>query len=383
MTQKIFLIAGEASGDALGAGVMRALKDTHGHAIAFFGVGGEQMEAAGLTSLFNYRELSLMGFAEIIPHMFTLKRRINEVASEIERIKPDVVVTIDSPGFNFRVIKQLKKRTTGKPVFIHLVAPTVWAYKPERAKKCAELFDHLLVILPFEPPYFEKEGLKTTTIGHPTAWPDNPKGDGRSFRNRYDIGGDVPVLTVLPGSRPGEIKRHMPIVMETIRQLGAVHPDLTVTMALPDHIAGAVGDYTADCAYRIIMAKSEEKMDAIAAANVALVKSGTVTLDVAHAGIPMIVMYRVNPLSAWLLKRMMLISTVTLVNILEEKQVVPEYLQENANADNLSAALRLLLASKEEQARQKNAFKSALAKLQPAGKGHPASHAAQAISDYL
>ncbi|MGE0753968.1 MAG: lipid-A-disaccharide synthase, partial [Alphaproteobacteria bacterium] len=181
----VYIIAGEASGDFLGGQLMQSLKEKAGRPVKFHGVGGDKMAAHGLTSRFPYHELSLMGFIEILPYAYNLMSRIDTVVEDIRERSPDVVITIDSPGFCFRVVKKLREEKM-RCKFIHYVAPTVWAYKPERAEKCAALFDHMLVLLPFEPPYFTSKGLPCTFVGHPVVAETQP-GNGADFRNKYEI----------------------------------------------------------------------------------------------------------------------------------------------------------------------------------------------------
>lgn len=354
--KKIYLIAGESSGDQLGAALMRELKDA-----AYFGVGGEQMEAAGLQSLFPYHELSLMGFAEVLPHLLHLTARINAVVEDVLIKQPDVVVTIDSPGFNFRVVKKLRERGV-RARFVHLVAPSVWAYKPERAAKTAKLFDTLGVLLPFEPPFFEHEGLPTTFIGHPVA--TRPRGNGAAYRAEKNIPETAPVIALLAGSRSNELRRHMPIFGAAISKVAEVLPQLQLVVPLAERLMPEMLPYFEGCPFPFHMV-TENKSDAIASANVALTKSGTVTLDVAAEGTPMVVAYRANPISAWIVKRMINIPNVCLINIIVNKPVIPEYIQEFCTVDNLAGALMHLLADAPARAAQQAAMREAVALLTP------------------
>ncbi len=376
---RVYVIAGESSGDRLGAGIMRELRNAHPN-IEFNGIGGPDMEAEGLNSLFPYHELSLMGFAEILPKMLHLLGRIGLTVDDISNKQPDILLTIDSPGFTFRVVKKLREQGL-KTSYIHAVAPTVWAYKPERAKKCASLFDHMLVLLPFEPPYFEKEGLHTSFIGHPTVWSGLPNADGAAFRARHKIEPSTPVIAVLPGSRENEIRRHMWLMSQAVNQVAIQNNQAPVLVsAAPEHVRVMMTEYFSSSPFRnILVFDAKEKMDALAAANVALVKSGTVTLDVARAGTPMIVMYKVNPMTAWLLRRLINISHVSLINILQNQIVIPEFLQENATVQKLSSALLQLLQSPDQQRFQREQFVDAIRKMQPPQDQSPFQEAAEKI----
>lgn len=354
-----YIIAGEVSGDRLGAGIMRELKALNPD-IRFAGVGGPMMQAEGLSSLFAYDELALMGFAEILPKLFHLLGRIESTVENIAFKRPDMIVTIDSPGFNFRVVEKARKANIpGK--YVHVVAPTVWAYKEKRAQKCAKLFDHMLVLLPFEPPYFEKVGLPATFIGHPTVAKNQPAGDGAAFRKRHRIPADRKVIALLPGSRINEVKRHIALMAQVMDEVAREFPDPIIISSAPPHIREMLSEFFQVSPYRNILTfKPEEKMDAFSAADVALVKSGTVSLEMAYAGTPMVVMYKVSAITAWMVKHMIKIPYVSLINILLKQMVIPEYLQHDATVDKLSKHLNMLLRSQNECQAQKDAFKKAV-----------------------
>jgi lipid-A-disaccharide synthase len=375
---KIYIIAGEASGDLLGAHLMAALKKESKRTIKFFGVGGEKMTAEGLESLFPYQELSMMGFVEILPYAFNISARIRSTVHDIKIKHPDVVITIDSPGFNTRVVKQLRKDNF-KSKFIHYVAPTVWAYKPERAQTFAELFDHLMVLLPFEPPYFEKAGLPCTFVGH-AAVAETRIGDATAFRKKYEIADDVPLFAVLPGSRKGEVERHMPIFARALTLLAGRTPNLAIAVAAPRHVMPFIAPYFEGCPFRAVITSNEEdKKDAFAASTFAVVKSGTVALEVAMAGTPMIIAYRVNPISAWAFRRMSLTKYVNLINILLGKEAIPELLQEHCTSQMIAGCVAALLDSPERIAAQKQDCKNALATLIPPPSATPSELAARVV----
>lgn len=376
---RIYLIAGEQSGDLLGARLMAALREAG--ITDFHGIGGPQMEAEGLHSLFPMRELSLMGFVEILPHIPRLKRRIREAVADILARKPDIIITIDSPGFCFRVARALRKHwpkgNVASPRFVHYVAPSVWAYKPGRAKKLAATYDQVLTLLPFEPPYFTAEGMQADFVGHPLV-ENPPQGDGASFRTRHAIAADARVVAVLPGSRAGELRRHLPLLRDTMQRLAAkVGHIVTVIPAVP-HLLEDIRNQTADWPTPLVIVdQSQEKWDAFAAADAALAKSGTVTLELALSDTPMVVFYKVHPLSAWLMRRMIRTKYVTLVNILEQQEAIPELLQENATAERLAeTALALVQHSVSPQL---SAFRKALAKLGMGETTTPSQKAAAAI----
>jgi len=381
MTKHIYLIVGEPSGDLLGAHLMRSLKALSPEPIIFSGIGGELMEKEGLRSLFAYHELAHMGLAEVLPHAVKLLARIEQTFEDVRNKHPHALITIDSPGFAKRLVKKLRKAQF-ETRYIHYVAPSVWAWKPKRAQTFAQLFDHLLTLLPFEPEYFEKVGLGATFVGHPIV-SETSVGDGDSFRARYDIPADTKLFTVLPGSRVGEVTRHLPIFARAITLLSEPFPNLAICVPVPKHLLEVVKPYFNGCPFRaIVTAKPEDKLDGIKASNVAIVKSGTVTLEVAKARVPMVVCYRVSGITAQLFKRMRLIKLVTLVNILLKREVIPELLQDDCTPVLIATAASELLRSLDHAKAQAEAVAEAFAMLTPHGK-RPSDLAAQAVLDQI
>ncbi|MCH2546338.1 MAG: lipid-A-disaccharide synthase [Alphaproteobacteria bacterium] len=380
---RVYLIAGEQSGDLLGARLMQALRAEHPD-IEFNGIGGPQMHEQGLHSLFPMSELSLMGFLEVIPHIPRLLKRIKITVKDIQRTQPDIIVTIDSPGFCFRVADALRKNWPKghdkSPRFVHYVAPSVWAYKPERAKRLSQIYDQVLTLLPFEPAYFEAEGMQADFVGHPLV-ETTVNGDGASFRTHHGIAADAKVIAVLPGSRSGELKRHIPVLRETMTHIAEQFPHcVTVIPAVP-HLMDTIHAQTKNWPTKLVIAdQSQEKWNAFAAADVAIAKSGTVTLELALSNTPMVVMYKVNPISAWLMRRMIITPYVTLVNILVQSEVVPELLQEEATSERILNELRSLLAQDSKRQLQVNAFALALKKLGLHATTTPSQKAAAAIA---
>ncbi|RKQ72968.1 lipid-A-disaccharide synthase [Oceanibaculum indicum] len=344
----IFIIAGEHSGDALGAKVMAGLKQaTDGH-VRIAGIGGPEMAAQGLQSLFPMRELAIMGLLEVIPHIPRVLRRIDETVKAIEAARPDAVLTIDAPGFCFRVAKKLHGQ--GIPL-VHLVAPTVWAWKPKRAEKIAKFLDHLLVILPFEPPYFTRHGLETSYVGHPIV--ENPAGDGAAFRTRHDIPADATLLAVLPGSRRGEIDRLLPPFAEAVARLARRHQGLRVALPAVDSLRDRISEAVANWPVPVTLCDgANEKADLFAAADLALSAAGTAVLELVLAGVPTVAAYKVNPVSYRIARQLVSLTRYTLPNILLEAEVVPELIQADCTADRLEAALETLLSDPAARARQ-------------------------------
>lgn len=346
----VFLVVGEASGDVIGARVMQALKRQTGGEIRFAGVGGPRMAEQGLASLFPMDELSLFGLAEVLPKIRQLKRRIEETVAAALDARPDAMVTIDSPGFNFRVGRRLGAR---RFPLIHMVAPTVWAWKPKRAAEIASFLDHLLVLYPFEPPYFEREGLPTDFVGHPIVEAGADQGDGPGFRARHGIPAEAPLLCVLPGSRRSEVARLTGPFGETVARLAADRPGLQTVVPTVPWVEAAVRDAVAAWPVPAAVTLGDpEKYGAFAAADAALAASGTVALELALARLPAVVAYRVNWATGIAGRLLIKVDYVNLVNIMENRRIVPEFLQGRCRADLMVPALAPLLDRGPERATQ-------------------------------
>jgi lipid-A-disaccharide synthase len=353
----IFIVSGEASGDNLAGKLMAALKRKAGGRIRFAGVGGPRSESEGLISLFPMSELSLMGLAEILPHLPRLIARLNETSRAARRLEPDAVVTVDSPGFCLRLAHHL--RGSGIPV-IHYVAPQLWAWGPFRARKLKKRVDHIMALLPFEVPFFQTYGIPCTYVGHPAIAAGAEQGNGPAFRARHDLSADAPVLCVLPGSRAGEVRRMLPVFGQALRLLKENYPDLRIVIPAIDAVAALVKAMVPDWPPALII-DMNERFDAFAAANAALAKSGTGTLELALAGVAMTVAYRISPISAFLVRRMgVSVEHASLVNLLAGREVVPEYLQENCTPEKLAAALDRILGSEQVRAAQQEGFKQVI-----------------------
>jgi lipid-A-disaccharide synthase len=372
---KIFVIAGEASGDVLGYRLMTSLRRLD-PSIAFTGIGGARMGEAGLTSLFPMQELALMGLAEILPKVLHLKKRLDETVTAIRAEKPDILLTIDSPSFTLRVLKAIGP---GGPKRVHYVAPQVWAWRQGRVKEFPGLWDELLCLLPFEPAFFAPHGLHPVFTGHPVLESGADLGDAAAFRARHHFAPDAVPIMLMPGSRVTETKRLLPVFRETLALLSAQEPRLVPVLAAAAGVADAVAAQTANWAVRPIIVRGvAERYDAFAACRAALTKSGTSTLELAMAGVPMAVTYRVNPISAFLGRRLIKVPYVAMINLLSGRALVPELLQEQCRPDILAATLLGLLRDPAQAAAQREGFAAALASLR-APEGAPSDAAAQAI----
>ena len=380
---RIALIAGEASGDQLGGWLMAALKAKRPD-MQFIGIGGPMMQAQGITSLFPIRDINLIGIAEVLPHALTIKRRIRETVSFLEREQPDIVITIDSPGFALRVLKQLRARGICTSKFVHYVAPTVWAYRPERVHIMAERFDYLLCLLPFEPPYFEAVKLPNRFIGHEIAWWWKTRGDGEAFRAKHAIAADAPLLAVFPGSRNGEINRLWPIFKDAIAKLHRSMTGLRVVIQVTPNLIARMREETAGWEVApLIIANTEDKKDLFAAATAAIAKSGTIGLECALAGLPSIIAYRTNPLSAFLLRRMLTIRYANLANLLADRMIIPELLQQDCTAEKIAASVLPLLTDEAARTAQRAELTSIASKLGVDDAESPSEKAADSVLGLL
>lgn len=377
---RVFLIAGEASGDKLGAALMSGLKQLT--TPDFSGVGGPLMQAEGMDSLFPMDELSIMGLAEVLPKYMHLKRRIAQTAAAVIAARPDVLVTIDSPDFCLRVAKLVKAQSDIRTV--HYVAPSVWAWRPGRAAKMARVIDHVLALLPFEPPYMEAAGMDCDFVGHPVvAEPQATEAEAQAFRARHGIG-EAPLLLALPGSRRGEVARLAPRFGQALARVMETRPDLRIVLPTTPNVTDLVQNLVGEWPVAPIVldprnmnndAYAAEKRSAFRAAEIALAASGTVSLELAAADTPMVIAYDMNPLSRFLIGRMLRIDTVTLVNLVSETRAVPECLGRNCNPGAIAAALDKVMRAPDAQM---EAMRLTMERL---GKGGtpPGLRAAQAI----
>lgn len=376
----IFLMAGEPSGDALGARLMDALKRETNGMVRFAGIGGERMTAEGLVSQFPMEELSVMGLAEVLPRAPRILRRVRETVEHIQDLRPSAIVSIDATGFCFRVEKRVKANKVVEAPFIHYVAPMVWAWRPWKARVVAKFLDHLMTLLPFEPPYFEKEGLPATFVGHPVLEEGADKGDGPGFRARFGIPADVPLLAVLPGSRRAETSRLLPVFAETLHHLKKEFPALHVVIATVETVAENVAQAAARWPVPAVVVRGlAEKYDAFAAADAALAASGTVSLELALAKCPMVIAYKVSPVTAFLLRHFLArIRFASLINLVMDRAVVPEMLQERCRPVLLAEHIGRLLRDPEARRRQLDGCAAALARLRSEGPA-PSIRAARTV----
>lgn len=336
----VMLVAAEASGDNLGAGLARAIKSKAGaDNVRFIGVGGSRMAEQGVESPFDISDLSILGWIEGLRAYGRVKRRVADTVELAVREQPDVAVLIDSWGFTIRVAKGLRAALPGLKI-VKYVGPQVWASRPGRARTLAASVDHLMTLHAFDPPWFEKEGLPTTFVGNPSLAIDFSGADGTRFRRDHTLRPDQPLLLILPGSRPAEIERMTPVFEQTARRLRGTHPDLAVAVVVAESVGPAVRARVAGWPFRAVLVEGEAaKKDAMKAATVALATSGTVSTELALAGAPMVIAYRLGGLSYALTRPLMTAKHITLFNIAADDRIAPEFLQDDATPENLARAV--------------------------------------------
>ena len=342
---KIFIIAGEVSGDVLGGRIMSEMPD-----VQFVGIGGENMQKAGLQTLFPMSDLSVMGVVEVVANAKTLTQRIKQTVDAILTEKPDVVLTIDSPGFAKSVIKQIKKSEDGKKLikkglrFHHVVAPQVWAWRSGRAKKYARTFDKLYAFFDFEVPYFTKYGLDTVAVGHPIA-------DGIIGKFKANANEDSEkIITLVPGSRMSEVKRLLPLMRDVVDMMCRNgYMGYRFVIPVVETTAGYIEQEITKWPVKPVLIPSSERYDVYSKTYIAIVASGTVSAELAMMHVPTIVVYKMNPITTWIGRRLIKVKWVSLVNILLNRGIYPEFLGGDAVPEKVLNTLQLLTIPSKRQ----------------------------------
>ncbi|MBN8891467.1 MAG: lipid-A-disaccharide synthase [Rhodospirillales bacterium] len=370
----IYVVAGEQSGDVLGARLIAALRAARPE-LDFAGIGGPRMAEQGVESLFPINELAVMGLLEVLPRLWWLRRLLHAAAADIRARRPAVLVTIDSPGFTLRLLRL----AGGGVKRVQYVAPQVWAWRERRVRHFPGLWDRLLCLLPFEPAFFARHGLAASFVGHPVLESGADTGDAARFRAAHGIAPGAPVLVLMPGSRRSEVGRLLPVLGRTLALLAARVPGLVAVVPVASAVAATVRAQTAAWPVRpVVVTELADKHDAFAAAGAALTKSGTSTLELALAGVPMVVTYRVNPLTAAIARRLIKVPYAAMVNLLAGREVVPELLQQDSTPEKLAEAMLRLLADPQAAARQRAALREVIASLAPP-RGLPSEPAAAEV----
>lgn len=353
---KIYLIAGEPSGDLLGSRFMRAMRQKAAGGVEFYGIGGDTMEVEGLKSLFDISDLAIMGLTEVIPSIPRVLKRIKETVKDIVRVQPDVVITIDSWSFSSRVHKALRKLKTGIPQ-VHYVAPQVWAWKKKRAKTMNKYIDHLLTLFPYEPKYFTPYGLDTQFVGHPVIESEVILAKGDDFRKKYNIPTDKKIITVLPGSRKTEVAKLLPVFIESAKELRDGENNFYFVIPTVKTVAKTVKEMVEKSGLPMLIVETQEdRYGAFRASSVAIAASGTVALELAICDIPHIIAYKVSAFSAMLVRKFLHIQFVNLSNILLGREIVPELLQERCVKGNIRNYIQELLRHEDLYEKQISGF---------------------------
>ena len=380
---KICLIAGETSGDMLGGQLMTALNKISNSPIEFSGVGGEKMKEQGLNSFFPISDLSVMGITEILPYIPRVLSRIKETTIKITSEKPDAVVTIDAPGFCLRVASKLK-RCNADTRLIHYVAPSVWAWKQWRAKRMSRYLDRVLTLFQFESQYFDDVGLDSVFVGHPIVQSGARNGDGIGFRTDNGIPPDTKLICILPGSRKIEVTKHLPIIKHTLDLLSKKLDNFQIVLPLADDVVTQVKSVVEKWPYKIRFTEGKytSKYNALAASDVALACSGTVALELALADIPYVTIYKMSFLSRIIARTFVKLKYVNLINIILDKEVVPELLLEDCKPHLILPHLMKALNDTEFRSKQRKNFKAALGLITVEGQ-LPSERAAQAVLEVI
>ena len=393
MPLKILMIAGEPSGDRLGANLIDGLKyELRGlNTMEVQGIGGSLMKSKGLKSIFDLEDISYMGFVEILPNVPKILNIIKRISNYAIAWRPDVIITIDSPDFSSRVSKKIK-RIWPEAKIIHYVVPSVWAWRPKRAKKMAKFVDHVLAILPFEPPFMTEVGLSCEFVGHPVVSEEMPSQEEiRSFRNSMNIKKDDPIVAILPGSRKSEVFRMIPIFDDMIRVISSKYPNLLFIIPITENVSDIVIKWVNKTNLPIIYIKEKDndpmvfewqKRLLFSTALAAVATSGTVSLELARMGAPMVIAYRTSIITELLYKLLVNLKTATLINILTERMDIPEFLFEKCTFKNLSLALNTLLIDNEEVLRQQVASNEAM-ELLGLGGTDPKIRAARSVLKFI
>ncbi len=374
---KFYLIAGEPSGDALGARLIDAIRRKDKNA-EFYGIGGDSMQKKGLTSLFDISDLAIMGLTEVIPSIPRVLKRISETISDIQKNKPDVVITIDSWSFCARIHKKLRKLNLNIPQ-VHYVAPQVWAWKKKRARTMHKYIDHLLTLFPQEPKYFTPYNLPTTFVGHPVIESNVVNGIKGDFKKNHNIPEKNRLMLVLPGSRHNEVERLLPTFLEVVKILHNKYDDFSFVIPTVSTVSKHVKKLVSSSSLPIVVVEGEkERHDAFKNADVAIAASGTVALELAIVDVPHIIAYKVPKLTEWLVKHFIHIQYVNLSNILLGREIVPELLQEDCNADKIIYYVEQFVKHKPIYKKQIDGFEK-VRKLLGMGQQTPSDNACKTI----
>ncbi len=378
---KLFFIVGEDSGDALAAPLINSMKEKYGEDAECTGIGGPLMKAEGFNELLPMDQISAIGIWEVIPKLPQLLKIKKALIEEIEQQQPDAVITVDFPDFNFIVARALKKRGIYKGKLIHYVAPSVWAWRPGRAKKISEFMDAIMCLFPMEVKYFTKHGMQAAHVGHPLINSQAKQANGQDFKDANNIPDTAKTLGVFFGSRESEFKNLSSTLKQAVQMVQESEDDLRIIVPtlprLEYNVQQLLSGFPMTQVY--VTSNPNVKWDAFKACDVAIAVSGTVGLELAYASVPHIITYKVNPITAFILKLMVKVKFVHLANILLGKSIVPECLQSKCNSEKIAKEVVELYKNKDRIDEQKQQFEK-LGILLGEGDSHPPSERA---SDFI
>jgi lipid-A-disaccharide synthase len=359
----IMLVCGEPSGDQLGAELMTGLRTLSSDTTRIVGVGGTAMAAQGLNSLYPLDATAVMGLREVVPRIPEILRRVRVAADYALATKPDALVCIDSPDFTHRIARAVKRRDPTIHT-VNYVAPQVWASRPYRARKMAKYFDLVLALLPFEVPFFEAHGVHAAFVGHPAIERAARMTGGEALRARLGIAPNAPLLVVLPGSRMSEVTLLLPVFRDAVAELAKSVPGLVCVLPTVPNVSARVCEGVVNWPTPLhVLEGDDDKFASFDAADVALAASGTVTTELALSQTPMVVGYKLGWLTYALARPFIVAKFATLVNILLDREAVPEFLQEKCTPEALAAALLPLFRDPQARAAQTAALKAAVHEL--------------------
>ena len=376
MAQKVLISAGEASGDLYAAGLVEALGRRNSE-LEFFGCAGQRMQRAGVRAVVDASSIAVVGLVEVVTHIPRVYREYRKLVRAAEQERPDVAILTDSPDFHLRLARHLK--ALGIPV-IYLVAPQVWAWRKGRLPAMRRTIDQLLCIFPFEPDFFAVHGMDARYIGHPLTRLVQPSAAREELRSGLGIPDGVPLVALLPGSRKGEIERHLPILIEAVEKLQAgQRPTPRFILAVPSQVLGS--NFRERISQTSIQLLEGRTWDVLACADLALAASGTVTIEATLLGTPMVTFYRVNKLSWQMGKHLVKVPFYSMVNLVAGRRIVPEFIQGEMTAGNLAGAARALLNDESAREAMRRELRQVAAQL--AGPEDPLDVAARAVEQHL
>ena len=340
MGPKVLISAGEASGDLYAAGLVEALRRRRPD-LEFFGCAGPRMQKAGVRPVVDAHSLAVVGLVEVVAHIPRIYGEYRKLLAAARAERPEVAILTDSPDFHLRVARQLKK--LGIPV-LYLVAPQVWAWRKGRLPSMRRTIDKLLCIFPFEPEFFARHGIEATYIGHPLTRLVKPSASRAELRRRFDIPEGTPLVALLPGSRTGEAARHLPILLDAVERLrNAAKAAPRFVIAVPPGTIPLESNFRERISSASIQLLEGKTWDALVCADVALAASGTVTIEACLLGTPMVTFYRVNNISWWMGKALVRVPFYSMVNLVAERRIVPELIQDQMTAESLAGEALALL----------------------------------------